>query len=139
MAPKCFNKFEFVPTEGASGGIFVGWNGSFFKGETIFKMKFAITINFASTHNADQWKLTSVYGPCHGQDRQNFIDWLNSIQIGDQEKWMFIRDFNFYRSMENRNRDGGNMQDIMVFNEVISNIGLQEIPLKGRSYTGSNM
>jgi hypothetical protein len=52
---------------------------------------------------------------------------------------MFIGDFNFYRSMENRNRDGGNMQDIMVFNEVISNIGLQEIPLKGRSYTGSNM
>jgi hypothetical protein len=66
MAPKCFNKFEFVPTEGASGGIFVGWNGSFFKGGTIFKMKFAITINFASTQNADQWKLTSVYGPCHG-------------------------------------------------------------------------
>jgi hypothetical protein len=31
------------------------------------------------------------------------------------------------------------MQDIMVFNEVISNIGLQEIPLKGRSYTWSNM
>jgi exonuclease III len=66
MAPKRFNKFEFVPAEGASGGIFVGWNGSFFKGETIFKSKFAITINFASTHNADQWKLTSVYGPCHG-------------------------------------------------------------------------
>jgi hypothetical protein len=52
---------------------------------------------------------------------------------------MFIGDFNFYRSMENKNRNGGNMHDIMVFNEIISNLGLQEIPLKGRNYTWSNM
>jgi hypothetical protein len=64
-----------------------------------------------------------------------FINWLNDIQIGDQENWMFIRDINFYRSMENRNREGGNMHDIMIFNEVISNLALQEIPLKGRNYT----
>jgi hypothetical protein len=31
------------------------------------------------------------------------------------------------------------MQDIMVFNEIISDLGLQEIPLKGRSFTWSNM
>jgi hypothetical protein len=31
------------------------------------------------------------------------------------------------------------MQDIMVFNEMISNLGLQEMPLKGRSFTWSNM
>jgi hypothetical protein len=49
------------------------------------------------------------------------------------------RDFNFYRSLENRNRDGGNMLDIMVFNSIISNLGLQEIPLKGRKFTWSNM
>jgi hypothetical protein len=41
--------------------------------------------------------------------------------------------------MENRNREGGNMQDIMIFNSIISNLGLQEIPLEGRKYTWSNM
>jgi hypothetical protein len=46
---------------------------------------------------------------------------------------------NFYRSLENRNRDGGNMQDIITFNEVLSNFGIQEIPLKGRNITSSNM
>jgi hypothetical protein len=30
------------------------------------------------------------------------------------------------------------MHDIMIFNEVISNLALQEIPLKGRNYTWSN-
>jgi hypothetical protein len=53
---------------------------------------------------------------------------------------MIIGDFNFYRSLENRNRGGGgDMQDVMLFNEIINNLGLQEIPLKGRSYTWSNM
>jgi exonuclease III len=139
LAPKHFNKFAFQPSDGASGGIFIGSNGAIFTGNLIFSSKFAITVMFSSLHNADQWKLTVVYGPCHGQERTDFISWLNGIQIYDQENWMFIGDFNFYRSMENRNRNGGNIHDIVVFNEIISNLGLQEIPLKGRNYTWSNM
>jgi endonuclease/exonuclease/phosphatase family metal-dependent hydrolase len=53
--------------------------------------------------------------------------------------WMLLEDFNFYRSLQDRNREGGNMNDIMVFNEIISNLEIQEIFLKGRSYTWSNM
>jgi hypothetical protein len=90
-------------------------------------------------HNAETWKLTNVYGPCQGRDRHDFVDWLNSLQISDDENWFFVGDFNFYRSLENRNREGGNMQDIIVSNSIISNLGLQEIPLKGRKYTWSNM
>jgi endonuclease/exonuclease/phosphatase family metal-dependent hydrolase len=52
---------------------------------------------------------------------------------------MLLGDFNFYRPLQDRNREGGNMNDIMLFNEIISNLQLQEIPLKGRSYTWSNM
>jgi len=47
-------------------------------------------------------------------------------------------DFNFYRSLEKRNRAGGNYQDILLFNSSISHLGLIELPLKGRSYTWSN-
>jgi hypothetical protein len=101
--------------------------------------KFAITINFNSTQNGEEWRLTDVYGPCPGQERQNFVEWLNSLIIDDDSNWLFMSDFNSYRSLENRNRDEGNIQDIMLFNEVINNLGLKEIPLKGRSYTWSNM
>jgi endonuclease/exonuclease/phosphatase family metal-dependent hydrolase len=80
-----------------------------------------------------------VYGPCSGQQRKDFVDWLNSLHIPDDENWMLIGDFNFYRSSQNRNREGGSMQDIMTFNGIISNLGLQEVPLKGRAYTWSNM
>jgi hypothetical protein len=52
---------------------------------------------------------------------------------------MIVGDFNMYRSMDDRNKSGGDMKDIFTFNDIISNLGLQEIPLKGRKYTWSNM
>jgi hypothetical protein len=139
FAPKRFNKYALSLSVGASGGIIVGWNGSQFLGQVIFNSKYAITIQFSTTHNAKEWKLTTVYGPCAGQERCDFIQWLNSLVIDDETNWILLGDFNFYRSLENRNRDGGNMQDIITFNEVLSNLGLQEIPLNGRNFTWNNM
>jgi hypothetical protein len=72
----------------------------------------------------------------HALDRRDKISsWLNGLNVDDDCNWMFVGDFNFYISLEDRNREGGNMQDIMVFKEMISNLGLQEIPLKGRNFT----
>jgi hypothetical protein len=52
---------------------------------------------------------------------------------------MFMGDFNFYRYAENRNRPGGNFKDSLVFNNITSHLGLVEIPIKGWSFTWSNM
>ena len=35
FCPKLINKFDYVPSIGASGGILTAWNGSLFIGETI--------------------------------------------------------------------------------------------------------
>jgi exonuclease III len=139
LAPKRFNKFTFSLSTGASGGLLVGWNSSIFTGQMISSSKFHIAINFTSTHNAENWMLITVYGPCHGPDKQEFIDWLNGLQIPNNQNWLIEGDFNMYRSVQDRNRTGGNMNDIFTFNEIISNLGLQEIPLKGKKYTWSNM
>jgi hypothetical protein len=52
---------------------------------------------------------------------------------------MLMGDFNFYRYAENRNKVGGKFQDFLIFNNIISHLGLIELPIKGRSYTWSNM
>jgi hypothetical protein len=139
LAPKRFNKFSYVPSQGASGGILVEWNGAHFTGQVIQMAQFAITVSFTAVANAERWNLTVVYGSCQGQERQQFVGWLNYLQILDDDNWMILGDFNFYRSPDNRNRGGGNMQDVMTFNDIINNLGLLEIPLKGRSFTWSNM
>jgi exonuclease III len=139
LAPKRFNKYAFSPSNGNSGGILMGWNSSIFNGEVTEINKFSISVNFSSTHNGHNWTLTTVYGPCQGPERDEFVHWLNNMHIDDEAKWMLVGDFNFYRSLSDRNKSGGNMNDIMIFNEVISNLGLLEIPLKGRKFTWSNM
>jgi hypothetical protein len=52
---------------------------------------------------------------------------------------LLIGDFNFYRYAENRNKFGGNFHDSLIFNNIISHLGLVGLPIKGRSYTWSNM
>jgi hypothetical protein len=73
IASKRFNKFVFKPSRRDSGGILVSWNESIFLGSVIELKSFAITIEFTSKHNADSWKLTTVYGPCHGEEMDFFV------------------------------------------------------------------
>ena len=47
--PKCLDKYEFVPSIGASGGILVAWNSNLFSGQVLDSQQFGITLEFTST------------------------------------------------------------------------------------------
>jgi hypothetical protein len=53
--------------------------------------------------------------------------------------WLVLGDFNLIRRQDNRNKPGGNVADMFQFNEVISHLVWNEIPLQGRKFTWSNM
>lgn len=110
LAPKRFSKFAFAPSVGASGGILIGWIDAAFQGTVVEIKNFAITMEFQSRHNAEKWKLTMVYGPCQGEQRDAFVQWLYDQQVDPEKNWMFLGDFNFYRTLDNRNRPGGQHQ-----------------------------
>lgn len=139
FAPRRFDHFDFVPSVGASGGILVGWNSSHFTGQVLDKQPFGITIYFTSTQNMDIRHLTTVYGPCCDPARSEFISWFRNHHIADTDNWLFLGDFNFYRSLHNRNKPGGNLVDTFIFNDAIGHLGLVELQLKGRAFTWSNM
>ena len=48
-------------------------------------------------------------------------------------------DFNYIRDPDNRNKPGGNIHDMITFNDIIRQQQLIELPVKGRTYTWSNM
>jgi endonuclease/exonuclease/phosphatase family metal-dependent hydrolase len=50
-----------------------------------------------------------------------------------------VGDFNLIRSPENRNRSGGNTNEMLLFNDIINHLDLIEVPLKDRAFTWSNM
>lgn len=115
LAPKRFDSFCFSPSVGASSGILVCWIGALFSANVISISRSAVIIQFCSKHNGECWTLVVVYGPCHEPDRSAFVQWLHDLDIPDNENWILMGDFNFYRSVDNRNRDGANMNDIMIF------------------------
>jgi hypothetical protein len=116
-----FDILDFIPSFGALGGILVIWNSASFVGVIVDKMAFGLAISFTSLFKSAE-----------------FVDRLHSHVIVDGENWLFMGDFNFYRSLKDRNKPGGNLQDTLVFNDLLGHLGLIELPLKGRSFTLSN-
>lgn len=139
FCPKRFDNFAYAPSVGASGGILVLWNSAIFSGSLVEVQRFGISIQFTSTHNSEIWTLTTVYGPCRGADREQFVSWLYNLNIPPLSNHLLLGDFNFIRSQDNRNKPGGNINDMFIFNDIIGHLGLLELPIKGRSYTWSNM
>jgi hypothetical protein len=139
FAPKCFDHFVCVPSVGASGGLLVLWNSKIFSGTVRMQESFGVVIDFVSSADSFASTLVNVYGPCTEPRRSEFVSWLMDLDIPVNEHWLFVGDFNFYRSIENRNRDGANLNDIFTFNGIISHLGLIELPIKGRAFTWNNM
>jgi exonuclease III len=138
FCPSSFDAFEFLPSVGASGGITTIWKSSLFSGSLVFSNEYAISIEFFSKHDQSAWLLTNVYGPCTSEGKINFLNWLKDIQIAQEVDWLIVGDFNLIRGPYNRNKPGGNIQEMLLFNEVISAQGWVELPLRGRKYTWSN-
>jgi exonuclease III len=135
FCPASFDAFEFLPSVGASGGIITIWKSSLFSGSLAFSNAYAISIEFLSKHDQSAWLLTNVYGPCTSEGKIVFLNWLKDIQIAQEVDWLVVGDFNLIRGPHNRNKPRGNLQEMLLFNEVISTQGWVELPLRGRKFT----
>lgn len=113
FCPKRINKFEFTPSVGASGGLLIAWNDSYFQGQKVFENKFSLSIQFTSVYTEETWFLTNIYGPCLAEEKLEFLNWLNNIQTPDDVNWLMLVDFNYVRYPENRNKDGANFQEMV--------------------------
>lgn len=135
FCPKRFDKIEYVPSRGASAGIATIWSSAVFDGNVVFSDIFALGISFHSKLSGHSWCLYNIYGPYDGEDRETFTNWLYDLDIPDSDDSALVGDFNFIRSIQNRNKLGGDNNDILLFIDIIRSQALVEITLKGRSYT----
>ena len=139
FCPRRLNKFEYLPSIGAAGGLLIVWNDQVFQGQLFHSNIYSISISFTSNHNGNNWILTNVYGPSQQEERPLSIDWFKHFQTPEDSNWMILGDFNHIRYPHNRSQVGGNILNMLAFNEAISSLSLIEIPIKGRNFTWSNM
>lgn len=91
-----------------------------------------------SNINNSSWVLTTMYAPCTPVGKRTFLERFKGIQMPDQTEWLIIGDFNLIRKPEDRNKEGGDVNEMYLFNEAIDTLGLIELPLHGRHFTWTN-
>lgn len=62
-----------------------------------------------------------------------------NLDTADYDDWLLARDFNLIRGPDNKNKQGGDLSEMNMFNELISDLDLAKTPFSGRSFTWSNM
>ena len=102
-----------------------------FNGSLICSESFALGIQFTSLQTANKWNLINVYGPCIGPARAAFTSWLFDLDIPDGEDCLLYGDFNYIRAPDNHNKPGGDVNDMLTFNDFIQSQALVELPIKG--------
>jgi exonuclease III len=133
------DKFEFTPSVGASGGLIVIWSGRLFSGTLMHSNSYALTIHFICKLSGKIFHLTNIYGPCSSVGKVDFVNCLYNFDTSTIEDWILAGDFNLIRSPEDRNRLGADINEMLLFNDLIQHLDLAEIQIQNRQYTWSNM
>ena len=74
------NYWEFLPSQGASGGIILGWDDSLSDKIGIYHGTFSLSIQFKSHLDGFEWWLSGIYGPCSSSLRGDFFSELSHLQ-----------------------------------------------------------
>jgi hypothetical protein len=104
----------------------------------VFSNSFAISVEFTSRLNIESWLLTTVYAPYTPAGKRIFLEWFREIQMPPEVDWIIVGDFNLIRRLEDRNREGANINEMFLFNEAINKLDLIELPLHGRHFIWIN-
>jgi len=83
--------------------------------------------------------VSNIYGPASSPQKLSFVTWLMNFDTVIFEDWVLGGDFNLIKHSENRNKPGGDITEMNMFDELIADLNLVEIPFSGRNYTWSNM
>nr|CAD1820644.1 unnamed protein product [Ananas comosus var. bracteatus] len=82
--------------------------------------------------------LSNIYGPTCATLRVSFFRELRYLGQRSQGAWAALGDFNVLYSLEDKNGPPSNSNEILQFREIISDIGLMDLPLLNKSYTWTN-
>jgi hypothetical protein len=94
------------------------------------------TVTFAS--GLSTWSLTAVYGPQQDQAKLQFLGELRWLQHSVCDSWLIVGDFNMILTAADKSNPILNRRLMGAFREVVRDLSLKELNLRGRKFTWSN-
>lgn len=132
-----FKEFVYLEADGTKGGILLAWNARKYK--LLHSSKGVYTVTTKLEHNGVECQISAVYGPTSAQLRRNFFLEIQDSQPPDGIPWLLCGDFNVTLSSGDRtNLNNNNWRESIKFNELLLELDLIDLPLRGRNYTWSN-
>jgi exonuclease III len=135
FCPRQLDKFAFQTSVGASGVLLIVWNGALFDGYVLQFNSYAISVKLTSQLSGSSFCLTNIYGPSTFDGKVAFINWLYNFDTAGFSDWILVGDFNLIRFPNDRNRGGGNVDDMLLFNDLIQHLDLAKINFHGRRFS----
>ncbi len=135
----CLRDFRSLDAVGSRGWLFFSvWNPVLF--DCLDHWAGSFSLNVLLQRKADGLVLlvSNIYGPTDFARRSAFFEELKAISARAPSVWMAMGDFNTLFSVHDKNGTPSNFSEILLFREVINEIGLYDLPLSNRSFTRTN-
>ncbi len=82
--------------------------------------------------------VSNIYGPTIASLKSAFFQEIRSIVSQSVGLWTILGDFNVLLSLRDKNGSPSNLNDILNFRNVVTDIGLIDLPISNKSFTLSN-
>jgi exonuclease III len=132
------DNFVALPADGVRGGILLAVDEDFYTLECTERGVHCITALIKSISGQVQWNITVVYGPQEDNEKLMFLAELRWMQQLASDKWLIIGDFNLILQAVDKSNSNLNRRLIGEFRDVVQDLELKELNLRGRKFTWTN-
>ncbi len=120
------------------GGILTAWNPALFECVDFWVGSFSVNTVLLRRVDGTSFTISNVYGPTRVELKGVFLQELRDLESRVVGVWTLLGDFNLLFSCHDKNGPLANATDTLSFRNVISSLGLLDIPLSNRAFTWSN-
>nr|CAD1823673.1 unnamed protein product [Ananas comosus var. bracteatus] len=130
--------FRALDAVGTKGGLLTAWNPSLFECLEDWGGSFSLNVVLKRKRDGSVFMLSNIYGPTCASLKAAFFRELRYLGQRSRGVWAAMGDFNALLSLHDKNGPLLSTNDILQFREVVSDLGLVDLPLRNKSYTWTN-
>jgi exonuclease III len=129
------NNFVALPAAGTRGGILLAVDEDHYRVTRSEVGIHTITATVEAVSGGEEWSITVVYGPQDDQEKLQFLGELRWISQDVLGKWLLIGDFNLILQARDKSNSNLNRRLMGAFRDVVHDLQLKELNLRGRKFT----
>jgi hypothetical protein len=127
--------WNWLPAEGRSGGMLLGFRDECFDVGAWRQGTFFISATILQRKNNMKWCFFLVYGPADHRRTEEFLGELTQAVAGCNYPVVIGGDFNLIRTADEKNNDNISWSRVRHFNEAIAAMAWRELERTGARFT----